>query len=234
MRQAFRRYPDLIVGFGYVALGRGDTAKTVEKLHRQGFRGLKVIIPKKDYDDKSFFPIYRQAEKLRMPILFHTGVVVRTDVYSLQHADVPAVARIDHRKLDISSKRMEPICLDAIARAFPALKLIMAHFGSWGRRDNAAAVVQWNPNIYADLTNWGWYEHPKYTAEAVRILKDITDKSIHERLLWGTDAVTSSDLRWLPVFRKSIRHIAAGLGIGKVLLKRIMGGTMEEMLGLEG
>jgi hypothetical protein len=34
------------------------------------------------------------------------------------------------------------------------------------------------------------------------------------------------------MFRRSIRYIAKGLGIGKPLLERIMGGTMEEVLGL--
>ena len=233
VREAFERHPDLIVGFGYIGLGRGDTAATVAKLHKQGFRGLKMIIPKKDYDDKSFYPIYRKAEALKMPILFHTGVMAQTSAIAARHADVPEVARVDHRRLDVSSKRMEPICLDAIARAFPDLKIIMAHFGSWGRRDNAAAVLQWNPNIYGDLTNWGWYEHPRYTAEAVSALKDITNPEILERLVWGTDCTTSGNLQWVPVFRKSLRHIARGLGVRRPLLTRIMGGTMNEILGLE-
>ncbi len=232
VEEAFRKHPDVVVGFGYIALGRGDSSRTVGELHRRGFKGLKVIIPKSDYDDKAFWPIYRKAEQLRMPILFHTGVMARTEDIAAPYKHIPEVAAIDHRKCDVSSRRMMPETLDAIARAFPDLKIIMAHFGSWGRTDNAAAVLRWNPNIYADLTNWGWYEYPEYTAKAVEILSSITDKSIQERLVWGTDCITSQDLRYIPVFRKSIRHIAKGLGIGKPLLERIMGGTMEEMLEL--
>jgi len=232
VEEALRKHPDVVVGFGYVALGRGDSSRTVEQLHRRGFKGLKVIIPKSDYDDKAYWPIYRKAEQLRMPILFHTGVMARTEDIAAHYQHVPEVAAIDHRTCDISSRRMMPETLDAIARAFPDLKLIMAHFGSRGRTDNAAAVLEWNRNIYADLTNWGWYEHPKYTAKAVDILSRITNKSIQERLVWGTDSVTSQGLPHIAMFRRSIRHIAGGLGIGKGLLQRIMGGTMEEMLGL--
>jgi len=232
VEEALRKHPDVVVGFGYVGLGRGDSSRTVEQLHRRGFKGLKVIIPKSDYDDKAFWPIYRKAEQLRMPILFHTGVMARTEDIAARYRHIPEVAAIDHRTYDISSRRMMPETLDAIARAFPDLRLIMAHFGSLGRMDNAAAVLQWNRNIYADLTNWGWYEYPKYTAKAVEILSRITNKSILERLVWGTDSVTSQGLPHIPMFRRSIRYIAKGLSIGKPLLERIMGGTMEEVLGL--
>ena len=75
--EAMRRYPDTIIGLGYVALGRGDGPETVEDLHARGFRGLKMIAPARDYDDASFYPIYARAEELRMPILFHTGVGAR-------------------------------------------------------------------------------------------------------------------------------------------------------------
>ena len=232
VEEAFRKHPDVVVGFGYVGLGRGDSSRTVEQLHRRGFKGLKVIIPKSDYDDKAFWPIYRKAEQLRMPILFHTGVMARTEDIAARYRHIPEVAAIHHRTYDISSRRMMPETLDAIARAFPDLRLIMAHFGSLGRMDNAAAVLQWNRNIYADLTNWGWYEYPKYTAKAVEILSRITNKGIQERLVWGTDSVTSQGLPHLPIFRRSIRYIAKGLSIAKPLLERIMGGTMEEVLGL--
>ena len=232
VEEALRRHPDVVVGFGYVALGRGDSARTVAELHRRGFRGVKVIIPKSDYDDKAYWPIYRKAEQLGMPVLFHTGVMARTEEIAARYKHIPEVAAIDHRTWDISSRRMMPETLDAIARAFPDLRLIMAHFGSWGRTDNAAAVLQWNRNIYADLTNWGWYEYPTYTAKAVEILSRITNKGVQERLVWGTDSVTSQGLPHIAMFRKSIRHIATDLGIGKPLLQRIMGGTMEEMLGL--
>jgi hypothetical protein len=66
----------------------------------------------------------------------------------------------------------------------------------------------------------------------LEILSRITNKGIQERLVWGTDSVTSQGLPHIPMFRRSIRYIAKGLGIGKPLLERIMGGTMEEVLGL--
>jgi predicted TIM-barrel fold metal-dependent hydrolase len=232
VEDALRKHPDVIIGFGYVPLGRGGTPKMVEDLHRRGFRGLKVIIPTRDYDDQSYWPIYRKAEQLKMPILFHTGVMARTEEFAARYPHVPELKGIDHSVSHVSCRKMSPETLDAIAKTFPNLKLIMAHFGSFGRRDNASAVIQWNPNVYADLTEWGWYEHPKYTAKAVRILRDIVDRRVREQLVWGTDNPTSRGVKNLPMFKNSIVHIAKALGFKKSLVQRIMGGTMEEILGL--
>jgi len=141
VKQAFQKYPHLIIGFGHLRLGK-DLVEKIDELYQAGFRGLKVINPTKNYDDKEFYPYYVRAEKYRMPILFHTGMVKRTD---------------KDRFYDISSDRMRPIYLDTIARTFPHLILIGAHLGGpWFRE--AANVLRFNPNVYFDITGSipGW------------------------------------------------------------------------------
>jgi hypothetical protein len=226
---AFRRHPDVFAGFGYVALGRGDTAKTVERLHRRGFPALKVIIPKKDYDDRSFYPIYRRAEALGMPILFHTGVMVRPECF-LEFS--PRCPKVDHAAMDVSCRRMDPMCLDTIARAFPKLKLIMAHFGSTGRRDYAAGILAWNPNIYADLTALVWLWEKERVKRAVEWFRTVPAK-VHERLLFGTDTFVGRGLTNMPRQRKSVLDLLKASGVKKSLIPGIMGGTMNAMFGLE-
>jgi len=230
--EAIRRYPDVVVGFGYIALGRGDGPSKVEKLHRQGFRALKMICPKKDYDDKSYYPIYAKAEDLHMPVLFHTGVVARMDVWAKKHGwkDMEA---IDFRSLDISSNRMRPICLDAIARAFPDLNLIMAHFCSLGRRDEAAAVLKHNPNVYADLTTLSGAKTKAQVRENAKLVKSFLSTHDYGKLLFGTDLFTSSDTGRLKLGIKAINMLLDELKVTREVRVKIMGETAEELVGMK-
>lgn len=51
------------------------TYERVHELQRVGYRGLKIIGPRRPYDSRDYFPVYRAAEELDMPILFHCGVI---------------------------------------------------------------------------------------------------------------------------------------------------------------
>jgi len=138
------------------------------RLRQAGFRGLKVINPTKNYDDKDFYPYYTQAEKHNMPILFHTGMVRRTD---------------KDKSYDISCERMRPIYLDTIARAFPHLILIGAHLGGpWFRE--AADVLRFNPNVYFDITGSisGWV---RKTPDFFR--NYLWWKGARDRIVFGSD-----------------------------------------------
>ncbi len=201
---AARKYPDTIIPIGYVGLGRGGAPQTVEDLHRRGFKGLKMIAPIKDYDDPEYYPIYAKAEQLGMPILFHTGVVARGDVWlkQMEAEGKPVPPHDDPRTWNISSKRMEPMCVDAIVRAFPDLNCVMAHFGSTGRRDVSQGLIQWNPNLYGDLTefSWayelddskqGWHIEPRHVEYFMQTLRPLRADKLADKLLYGTDVTTS-------------------------------------------
>lgn len=51
------------------------TYERIHELKRVGYRGLKIIGPRRPYDSRDYFPVYRAAEELDMPILFHCGVI---------------------------------------------------------------------------------------------------------------------------------------------------------------
>lgn len=132
---AYKRYPERIIPFGFFDLGV-DPPSLIDRLFVAGFKGVKITRPAVDYDDPAVFPVYARLSALRMPVLFHTGTVVR--------------GPNDHM-LDIRCDRMRPIYLDTIARAFPTLKIIGAHLGNpWC--EEAAMVMFWNPNVYFDLS----------------------------------------------------------------------------------
>jgi predicted TIM-barrel fold metal-dependent hydrolase len=229
---AIQRHPDVVVGFGYVALGRGDGPAKVRQLHRHGFRALKAICPKKDYDDKSLYPIYAKAEELRMPILFHTGVVARLDNWAKQH-DWPEMQAMDFPALDISSNRMRPVCLDAVARAFPGLDLILAHFLSLGRRDEAAALLLHHPNVYADLTTPSGATTKARVKAYARLLRDCWPFEDYRKLLFGTDFFTHlSGIKRLKAGIKAIGLLLDELKVAKEVRAQVMGGTAERLVGL--
>ena len=137
VRAAMSKHPDRLLGFGDIKLDDPDVLEEIDRFHEAGFRGIgEMTSPLKNYDDRSYWPIYERAEKYGMIALFHTGIVNR------EHPEAPS---------DISVDRMRPTTLDGIARRFPKLTVIGAHLGNpdyaW-----AAEITRWNPNLYFDLS----------------------------------------------------------------------------------
>jgi len=137
VKDAVKQHAKRLVGFGEIQLDAPDVLRQIDRFHAAGFRGLGELSgPKHNYDDPVYSPVYARAEKYGMFILFHTGIVNRTQ------PEIPA---------DISVDRMRATTLDNIARRYPKITIIGAHLGNpdyaW-----AAEITRWNPNIYWDLS----------------------------------------------------------------------------------
>src|SRR5919202_810184 len=74
VEQAFERYPNLIVPFAMLTLDEATPAD-VREFASRGFKGLKIINPRRNYDHPAYFPIYAAAEERGLVCLFHTGIV---------------------------------------------------------------------------------------------------------------------------------------------------------------
>ncbi len=210
VQRAFERHPDRIVGFGYFRLGRDDPG-LVDQLHARGFKALKVTRPTANYDDPSYYPVYEWAERLGMPILFHTGMLVRT---------------ADDARYGASSARMRPVFLDTVARAFPGLNLIAAHLAvPW--HVEAAEVARFNPNVYLDLTGakGGWRSR-----KSISFYEELFFwPGAYEKIVFGTD-VHWSEMEWVLWDQ---RRIFDDLHLDRETQGKIFGGTMARLLGLE-
>ncbi len=244
VEEAAKKYPDTIVPIGYVALGRGDTPETIVGLHERGFKGLKMIAPTKDYDDEEFYPIYAQAEKLGLPILFHTGVVARSDeiIKNRKAAGKPVPPHDDPRTFNIKSKRMEPMCVEGVLQNFPDLNCVMAHFGSTGRRDVSQGIVRWNPNGYGDLTGFsrafepddseqGWHIAEKYVKMFTDVLNPLLVNRYPEKLLYATD-LSTDDPELMNAKIESHRAVYTACGIPKDKQRLMFRDTAAKLLGL--
>ena len=134
----FKQNRNYIVGIGYVDLDY-DVPTKIDKLFKKGFKGIKIIWPKKRYDDKSYHEFYRRCEFYSMPMLFHTGISgVET-----------------YLKEDTCSYNMQPIFLEGIGLRFPSLKIIGAHLG-YAMYNVASAIAKastyGNSNIFFDIS----------------------------------------------------------------------------------
>lgn len=219
VEQTFKKYPDMIIGFGYVRLGI-DNVSTVDRLCEQGFKGLKVIRPLANYDDKRFYPIYARAQDYGMPILFHLGILAR---------------RENEASFDISFNRMRPAYLDTIARAFPKLTLIGAHLGNpW--YEEACEVARWNPNVYFDLsgstlkkkTSSYFKEIFWWTGKQTFHYKGLGGKEPFEKIVFGADV----PCKLIEDVLNDYRNLLDDLKVSKEIQDKVFGGTAAEILNL--
>ncbi|MFC2126439.1 amidohydrolase family protein [Bacteroidota bacterium] len=136
MIDAIKSYPELFIGYGRVNIDDPNAIREVEKFKKNGFVGMKFHSPQKNFDDPSYFQVYRLCEEFGMYMIFHTGISSR---------------RIQDSVAITSSSRMRPMYLDTLCRAFPRVIIQGAHLGNpW--YEEAAEAARWNPNLFFDVT----------------------------------------------------------------------------------
>lgn len=208
---AAQEYPRQIIAFALVELGR-HTAADVDRFAAQGFRGFKITNPRSAYDDERYFPLYERMEQAGLPLLAHTGILMRV----AQTADTRA-----------NSEWMRPIRLDTVLRTFPRLNIIGAHLGvPW--HEEASTMARLHPNYYVDLTGawWGGWRANK-SPEFFRY-HFFWDRA-WDKVLFGTDILALNEL--LPS-KKFHDDMMQAIGLPPETLAKIYGGTAARLLGL--
>jgi predicted TIM-barrel fold metal-dependent hydrolase len=116
------------IGFASLHPAMDNMEGEVERLMSLGLRGIKLHsdFQKFDIDSDSAMPIYALAEKHSLPVLFHMGD-----------------ARYDYSR---------PYRLLNVAKKFPGLICIGAHFGGYQRWDEAYEALRLD-NIYLDTSS---------------------------------------------------------------------------------
>jgi predicted TIM-barrel fold metal-dependent hydrolase len=172
IKTAIDKYPERFIGAIYIRPGL-NTPNDIKEAYEEGFKMVKVTIPRKPYDDPSFFPLWETAQELKMPILFHTGVVT-----TLKKAP----------KELISSWYMHPMRIEPIANAFPDLNMIIAHLGVHWNND-AAELIRMKPNVYADLSGSpnGW----RANADRIGMNHWLWWSGAFKKIVFGTDVICS-------------------------------------------
>ena len=213
---AAQAHPDRLIPFAHFALGT-DPALRVNQFHDRGFRGIKFINPADNYNSRAYWDVYGRMAERGLVALFHLGIVSR-----------PRDSRPDDR----DSNRTRPIYLDHIARLFPKLNLIGAHFGNpWF--EEAAMAARWNSNLWFDLSGsslkakppdffrallwWDKPDHP-YTPHG--------GKHPFDKICFGTDVAHE----WMPDVHHDYQLLLDGMAVPPEYRTKIMGGNVMEAL----
>jgi predicted TIM-barrel fold metal-dependent hydrolase len=159
-------------------LDRGAPA-LLEREMAAGFRGVKLYPVNRCYrlSDKECRPFFDKAAELGANLIIHYGVTV-DPTGDLRYAD--------------------PIDLSPVARDYPELQFVIAHFGA-GWLDSVLRLAYQCGNVCVDTSGTNnWMDHfiPKMT------LAEVFERAMTamgpERILFGTDSGTTAPYRtWL-------------------------------------
>ena len=182
---AVRKYPDVFLGFGVIDPWQGKLAlKEIRRCKEElGLHGIGELNPARQHffpNDTRFYPLWEEAQKQALPILFHSGMAAAG-------AGTPG-------GMGTKLKYTQPIHLDDVAADFPELKIISAH-PSWPWGSESLAIARHKSNFYIDLSGWA----PKYfSAELVQYVNSI----IQDKALFGSDWPALSVERWMEEFEQ--------------------------------
>lgn len=164
--------PDRFIGFAHHNPSIPDAEKELEKcINEYGFRGMKIIAPLVDQplNDRAFFPLWEVAEKYRIPIIIHFGVLGGGGGIG-NHVNI------------------NPLIIHDVAKAFPFIPFVIAHFGC-GYLKELLQLAWTCDNIHTDTSgNNDWVRWMPYRLT----VEDLFEKCYHtigpERILFGTDS----------------------------------------------
>jgi len=235
VEKAAERYSTLIVPFAMINVDQTEPQEIMDFAER-GFKGIKIIGPRRNYDDPAYFPLYAEMERQSLVVLFHTGISGGMVDY-LQfppgtHVDVADLARPmeSNRRWKPESEadswygaaRMQPIYLDGISVAFPDLKIIGAHLG-YGMYDAAAAVARWRRNVYFDIS--GGTVVRRHLIERNMLRSEVSTL----KLTWGSDCDMAHMSRELSNWMQAFEDI----GLSAEDQDRIFWGNAARIFGVD-
>ena len=156
-----------------------DSPALLEREMAAGFRGVKLYPVNRCFrlSDPACRPFFEKADELGANLIIHYGVTV-DPTGDLGYAN--------------------PIDLSPVARDFPNLQFVIAHFGA-GWLDDVLRLAYQCKNVCVDTSgtnNWMDYYVPKMT------LADVFERAFMalgpERILFGTDSGTTAPYRtWI-------------------------------------
>ncbi len=166
-----------------------DMSSELSRLVEMGFRGLKMYPTYQHFypNDNTLYPLYARAEKLQIPVMFHTGSSVFKGT-RLKYGD--------------------PLYFDDVAVDFPELTIVLVHGGRGFWYDRAFFLSRLHENVYMEIAGLP----PKKLMDYFPELEKISGK-----VLFGSDWPGLPDLeknieeiRHLPLSKEAKEKILGG------------------------
>jgi predicted TIM-barrel fold metal-dependent hydrolase len=147
------------IPFGSMNPNFHDVPKELEKSIRLGVRGFKLYAADHDFNPvrEDMMLVYRECERLRLPITFHTGLTAQKDT----------------KQRYIAPNEFRPI-----AEKHPDLVIILSHAGKPHWFEDAAEMVTRYPNVYIDT---GLLD------PALLAARPLGAESVRSKTLFGSD-----------------------------------------------
>lgn len=153
------------------------TPVQIDEFFRRGAVGIKFISPSRSYGHESYWPLYDAIHANRGLAVFHSGYLVTRNFE-------PGGIMGRRKIVDICD--MRPAALDRVARKFPELKILMAHFGNpWW--EEAWKMVSSHPNIYSDFSGGTAYRRAMDMWKQIFAPDGNLDSQAVGKLCFGTD-----------------------------------------------
>ncbi len=203
-------HPEKLIGFASVDPNDGDAPDELRAaVGSLGLEGLKLGPIYQHFEplgDRAF-AVYAVAEELGLPVMWHQGTTFIRDAPL-------AFAR--------------PMTLDEVARAFPRLRIVIAHLGHpW--MEEAMATIRKHPTLFADISAlesrpWQYYNG----------LIAALEYGVQDKILFGTDYPFSTIERTIAGLR-GINRLVEGTHLPRVpgeVIDAIIERPTLELLGL--
>ena len=174
-----------------------------------GLRGIKLGPNYQHFDPlcDEAMRLYRRAEELSLPLIFHTGT------------SPEQFAELDWA---------HPRHIDRIAIACPKLRIVLAHMSHPWQRD-CIAVIRKHPNLYADVSALFYRAWSHY--DCMRLA---TEWGVLPKLLFGSDFPAATPQETMDGLR-SVNEIPRKTGLPPVpedQIEQIIQRNSLELLGL--
>jgi predicted TIM-barrel fold metal-dependent hydrolase len=156
-------HPDTLVGFLSLDPTQDGWERELEEGHKGlGLRGVKLLPMYAGFapDDPRLDPLWRYADRHRLPVLLHTGTTF-----------------VAQAPLDCTLPRH----LDRVAARFPDVTLILAHL-SHPYEGECVAVIRKHPNVYADVSALHYRPFQLYHS-----LMLVQEYGVWDKVLFGSD-----------------------------------------------
>ena len=207
-----QRYPDYMIPFYHLDLDE-EGPDAVAAAKERGFRGLKLIGPKKPYSHESYFPIYERAQAVDMPALIHTGFL------SFEGGR------------GVRQENLRPIYLVTIASYFPEFRMVGAHLGNQWPMEAVEAMMECE-NVWYDMsggtirhypTSWFRWLFARVDRNQTRQESRI-DLNVIGKLMFGSDNPDDT--------MEFYRNFMAALEIPTEVQQKVYYDNAAEWLGL--
>jgi len=211
---AVEQHPQRLIAFAGIDPRRKNAPEMVGKfLGEWGMKGIKFHTAAGFYpNDKACYPIYEKASEYGVPVLLHTGEVLKPLYF----------------------KYCQPIYVQEIAMDFPDLPIILAHAGGcW--YSEAVAICNSTTNVYLDVSVW--QSRLLRPLEFYRALRTLLDSVSWQRVLFGSDypflKLLVNQEKWVKAFTEIPDSVEEqGIKFRDEEIKGIMGDNAIKILGL--